>query len=74
MDRSWLSMPRTWRDWMIGATIVIVAGGALFAAFQLRVDRGESECRSKCARTGDDYRYTGPSRREPERCTCVKDR
>lgn len=74
MYRSWLSIPRTLREWAIGLAIAIGIGALLVAAYQPRVDRGEMECRTKCASSGDTYSYVGPSRSSPERCTCSKPR
>jgi hypothetical protein len=66
------STPKTWRDWAIGLAIVGAVGGLLFAAYQPRVERGESECRSKCASAGETYRYIAPTRSRPDSCTCLK--
>ena len=73
IDRSGLSFPKTWRDWAVALAVVAIIGSLLIYVFQERVERGEDECRAKCA-TSEGYRYTGPTRSSPERCTCVKRR
>jgi hypothetical protein len=58
-------MPKSRRDWAIALAVVAAVVGLLVALYQVRVDRGESDCRSKCAASGEGYEYTGPGRRRP---------
>jgi hypothetical protein len=72
--RTGLAMPKSWRDWAIALAVVAAVGGLLVAVYQTRVERGEADCRSKCAAAGESYQYTGPGRRSVESCTCLKTR
>ena len=58
---------------LIALALVAIAGGLLMFLFQDRVERGEDDCRAKCATSGG-YRYSPPTRGSAERCNCVKDR
>ena len=58
---------------LIALAVVAIAGGLLMYVFQDRVERGEDDCRAKCAASGG-YRYSPPGRASAETCTCVKDR
>ena len=57
----------------ITLAVVAIVGGLLIYVFQERVERGEDECRAKCAASGG-YRYSPPGRMRAETCTCVRDR
>jgi hypothetical protein len=67
-------MPKSWRDWAIALAVAAAVAGLLFVVFRDRVERAEADCRSKCAASGERYRYIGPGRRSPESCTCLKPR
>ena len=58
---------------LLTLAVVAIAGGLLMYVFQDRVERGEDDCRAKCAASGG-YRYSPPARGSAERCSCVKDR
>jgi hypothetical protein len=60
-------------NWAVAVVIAAIIGGLLLYVFQECVERGEDDCRAKCAASGG-YRYSPPGRTSAETCTCVKDR
>lgn len=75
MDISELPAPKRARDWAIGLAVVLLLGALVFAVYQLRIDRGEAECRDQCAAAGKSgYIYVAPAKRVYESCTCAESR
>jgi hypothetical protein len=69
------ALPKRERNRAIAVAIVVLFAVVLIAVYQLRVKRGEAECRAKCAATGNnDYRYVAPTKGTPESCTCPESR
>jgi hypothetical protein len=71
-QRPHIQMPKTWREWMLPISVFGAIGVPFFLMYQSRVDRGEAECRMRCAETGyKSYHYIAPTRSNRESCSCL---
>jgi len=60
------------RLWIIALAVVAALGAAWLLIDQPRVERGERQCREKCAADGKGYIYSrSPQPAGGERCACL---